>query len=71
VELRATIDTFWVDQLPSGLVIDGGDRLIMGNYAGEGVGQLLSWSPGTMPTALVASTDIVDPTDLVLDPRPR
>jgi hypothetical protein len=71
VELRVTVDNFWVDQLPTGLVVDGGDRLVMGNYASGGVGQLLGWSPGTMPEALLASTDIPDPADLVLDPRPR
>jgi hypothetical protein len=71
VELSVMLDPFFVDQLPQGLVIDGTGRVLIGNYAGNGTGNVLGWTPGTMPEALASSPDVVDPTDLLLDPRPR
>jgi hypothetical protein len=70
-ELALATNDFFVDQLPQGLVIDGTDRVLLGNYGGEGIGNILGWTAGTMPEALISTTDVTDPTDLLLDPRPR
>jgi hypothetical protein len=70
-QLTIPTNDFFVDQLPQGLVIDGNDRVLMGNYAGGGVGNILGWTDGTMPEPLISSTGVPDPTDLLLDPRPR
>jgi hypothetical protein len=66
-----TADDLFVDQLPSGLVIDGAGRVWLGNYAGNGTGQILTWEPGGQTETWLVSEELTSPTDLVLDPKPR
>ncbi|MEZ4240876.1 MAG: hypothetical protein R3F59_32910 [Myxococcota bacterium] len=71
VDLVVEADDIYVDQLPTGLVVDGRDRAWLGNYAGDGTGQILGWREGEPTHVQLFSDAIPDPADLVLDPRPR
>jgi hypothetical protein len=70
-EVLLETDDLFVDQLPSGLVIDGAGRVWLGNYAGDGTGQILTWQSGQPAETWLVTEELPAPTDLVLDPNPR